>query len=169
METIKKLIKSHEFWFYLIILLGAGGFYHFIQKESIDFVPIFFIVFLILMYSFSKVHHYKLAKPSGYLIPLFIALSISFAIISLTFGIHSDVFASYDNNETNKEDRYKWFKADEVLHFPISQLKYKNNPPDNKIDFTALQDSIPKYYIIVIDKTKSVKNASIAANLFMIK
>ena len=128
------------------------------------------------MYSFSKIHHHALFEPSNYLYPIFVSLSISFAIISFTFGLHSSVFTSYDNNEINydnnestHEDRYKWFKANEVLDFPISQLEYKKNPKINHINFSTLNDTTSKYNLIIVDKTASVTNSDAGVNDYILK
>ena len=165
-QSNRNVLKSkHKLYFrvcFTVAFVILGGSLYF-EHSWINCFPILFIVFFILMYAFN-VYKKKLAEPCDYLKPLFIAVSISFAIVHFTFGVHSDVFASYNHEISNSaNDRYKWFKTDEVLKFPISQLDFKNSPIAKVVDFNTLKDSKRACNIIIVDETASVKNPPLKA------
>jgi|GEM_PF-6805294 len=159
-----KNIKYQKRLFWTSLAINLVGFFCWIHYSSINFIPYAFMVCLIFMYSFSKIHRSTLISSSRFLNPVFIALSISFTVISLVFGLHSDVIVSYDNYELNIADRFKWFKASEVLNFPISQLECRRNPIVNAVDFGRMSDKTPIYNLIIVDKTVSVKTLETSVN-----
>jgi len=159
-----KNIKYQKRLFWTSLATSAAGFFCWIHYSSINFIPYAFMACLIVMYSFSKIHRTTLISPSRFLNPVFIALSVSFTVISLVFGLHSDVIISYDNYELNSADRFKWFEANEVLNFPISQLECRRNPIINNVDFGKMRERTPIYNLIIVDKTVSVKTLEPSVN-----
>jgi hypothetical protein len=132
------------------------------------FLPLISIALIICMYSLNGIHHKKLYRPSNYLFPLYISLSISFGVISLIFGLHSQIFSSYIIIGNEKSDHYTWMKIDKILHFPLSQINSNNSSSFNtKVDFKQLIYDDTICHIIVIDKTKSVKNSNNEINKFL--
>lgn len=130
-------------------------------------IPGFMILFLAFMYSSRYYHRNKLLKPSVYLYPVFVALSVSFGLISLMFGLHTDVFIAYDKTEDLKGDKFKWFKMDTILSFPKDQLKNKENVPPAEIDFAKSKDTLNTCHILIIDKTSSIGNSDDLINSYL--
>ena len=89
-------------------------------------------------------------------------LLISFGLITFIFGIHADIFSSYDKYTTNLNRQYDWFSIEDILRFPIEQygINIGEIYPDNSIDFE--KDIIKEYprrkVTILLDKTGSIKN-----------
>src|SRR5262245_37746980 len=111
--SIYKLITS---------ISSAPGSLLSLVKDSGFIFLLTFILISALAFAISKKIRDKLTEPAKYLFPIFIALSFSFGIVSFLFGIHSEVFTAYDQNEAG-EFAFKWFRPAEILDFPISQLQ----------------------------------------------
>ncbi len=85
---------------------------------------------------------------------LFIFLGFIFTIITFIFGIHSEVFSSYDNLNGKG---YDWFKISDIIKFPIDQLDIVNKKVTEEIisdeDF---KDTITADVFFLVDKTGSI-------------
>ncbi len=88
-------------------------------------------------------------------------LVISLALISLNFGIHSEVFSSHNKYGSEVKNSYNFFDPLDILKFPIEQ--YGINIDSKYIPkITVSEDSLiqkkTRRITIVIDKTSSTKS-----------
>ena len=147
------------------LLIGACW-WVFPKYASSFIIPAGILLLLACMYTSAQYHTKKLFKPSKYLFPVFIALSVSFTMISFMFGLHTDVFTAYDKTEETKNDKFKWFKLDTILGYPKKQLENKVEVPEKYIDFNLAQDTTSNIcHILIIDKSSYMANACNVNNL----
>ncbi|MFC4633592.1 hypothetical protein ACFO3O_06715 [Dokdonia ponticola] len=89
-------------------------------------------------------------------------LLISFALITFIFGIHADVFSSYDKYTADLNRQYNWFSIEDILRFPVEQygINIKDLYPSNIIDFknNIIKEYPTRKITILLDKTGSIKN-----------
>ncbi len=85
---------------------------------------------------------------------LFMFLGFIFTVITFIFGIHSEVFSSYDN--LNKKG-YDWFKVSDIIQFPIDQLKITSKQSyDTIVSSEDFKDTITADVFFLVDKTGSL-------------
>jgi hypothetical protein len=122
------------------------------------FVIVFTIFFLCLL-SFRTG---LIVKTFKHILPkvLTTILAISSAIVTLIYGIHTNVFSSYDRLEDNNHKQYNWLNPDDVLRFPVDQygINKAGAYPTDSIDFSeVLVNKFPtKKITILLDKTGSL-------------
>jgi hypothetical protein len=122
----------------------------------IEAMPLFAIIFIVFSFGHSK-RNTELNKNSSakdnYVKTLVFLATISFTISAVIIGIQTNIFAEHDKNFAHK-NRLKWFKADEILKFPISQYNLVNGIP---IDTLVVGKDAPNRscFLFVIDKTQS--------------
>lgn len=84
----------------------------------------------------------------------------SLVIIAFIFGIHTDIFSSYDRYNSNNKTQYNWFNPNDIFKFPIEQygINAKNKFPTDTIDLSNPKKiKIKKRKVtIVLDKTGSL-------------
>ncbi|GGG14166.1 hypothetical protein GCM10011344_13490 [Dokdonia pacifica] len=123
---------------------------------------IFFISSVLILFYFENKFTFQIIKS---ILPKVFSkiLLVSFALITFIFGIHADVFSSYDKYTANLDRQYDWFSIEDILRFPVEQygINVKDLYPSNIIDF---QDNIITEYptrkiTILLDKTGSIKDS----------
>ncbi|WP_100339777.1 hypothetical protein [Mucilaginibacter auburnensis] len=157
------------FWFFLV-LISMALCYGIAYSNIINWFPLLVVILIICMYSFSSIHQNKFSHPYAYLIPLFVALSLSFTMITVTIGMHGDTFITYDNDANSfYPNSYQPIEVKEIVKFPLQQLRYHNSPDSLTVNFSNLKDTMPTSNIIVIDKTSSIISADPAAKDSLLK
>jgi hypothetical protein len=87
---------------------------------------------------------------------------ILIALIAFIFGIHTDIFSSYDRIDNQASSSYNWFSSTDIVKFPIDQYRMKQSVfPDvnSLIELDSCFSATNKHrkYTIVVDKTKSTE------------
>ena len=96
----------------------------------------------------------------------FVLISTSFGLISIFFGLHTDIIVAYDKNDDYKthkpllREEYFWFFPSNIISFPIEQINLTNeNIPPTQVDFSTYhQDKIP-FTLTISDFTPSTNPA----------
>lgn len=155
--------------FFILVILMVYGLTMLSHKTYYlnNVIPLLTIIIFMCMYALNGIHHKKLFKPINYLFPLYVCLSISFAVISVIFGLHTDVFISYDKSNSISSDPNKWMKIDQILQFPLSQINSAESPITQQVNFKELVKIDTTCHIIVIDKTLSNKNSEAFIDSFL--
>ncbi len=85
------------------------------------------------------------------------ALVLLLALVAFIFGIHADIFSSYDKFSSRLDRSYNWFSPYDIVSFPIDQYKLnKHIFHENTINIDTLFISgFSRKVSIVIDKTSS--------------
>ncbi|MDX2000892.1 MAG: hypothetical protein SFW35_00540 [Chitinophagales bacterium] len=81
------------------------------------------------------------------------------AIIAFIFGIHADIYSSYDRLNNNLSKSYNWFNPADIVRFPVEQyLINQRKFPENQINLdSCFSNNYDRKYTIVIDKTPSIE------------
>ncbi len=125
---------------------------------------IFFLVLLILFLFVFGLKPVPILNAIDGVLPRLLSkiLVLSFAVITFIFGIHSEVFSSYDKYIVNLESQYNWLSPIDIINFPFHQyiINTKGEYPENIIDFSeGLKENYPKRkMVILLDKTGSITN-----------
>jgi len=86
------------------------------------------------------------------------SILVIIGFIALIFGIHSDIYSSYDKFNS-KFAKYNWFNPYHVVKFPVDQ--YRLNCTDSipiqseEIPFSGIKENTPSKAIYILDKTPS--------------
>lgn len=171
MEKIKPSKSSGPSFSMRLLIIGSLGvvmiccFYTYFHESFLDtLLPVAVLFLLACMYASSYFHREKLITPSIYLLPAFCVLSFSIVLISFMFGLHGETIAAYDKCEDKNDGRFKWYNLQDVLQFPMDQLRLKEEVPLECIDFKGLEDTTNICHIVLVDKTKSVTDSDSLIN-----
>lgn len=125
----------------------------FCEKLHDDWWFVFYITHIsiaLFAISFWKFTYNQIFRPTKYLAILYGLSSFSFILISIIFGFHTDVLVKYDNI---KNDKYYWFKANNIINFPLNSSNKKTETTKLHSSENYLED-IHNYFII--DNSKSI-------------
>lgn len=174
-ETINRNFSSKFLKIILLSLIIYFCIFIFISsyKDGVDFILTLFSAWvLIWMFSITGIHSEKIGKPTKYLFPSYLSISICFGIISLIFGLHANLLTSYNKSLESLEilDKYKWMRINNIIDFPLMQLNSENTPPIKlETNFSKLKRNDTIFHLIIIDKTLSLINSRYELNQFLKK
>lgn len=160
----RKVFYTWLFLFLLMLILTAWNY----PDEMFNLViPGLTILMLIVMFAFNKIERKKLYKPTHYLFPLVVGLSLSFGLISIMFGLHTNIYEAYDDLKATDYDPFKWMKVTKIIEFPTDQINSKSEKYSvDNIDLSDIENPDSICHIIVIDKTGSLfKNSKLEDSL----
>jgi hypothetical protein len=116
--------------------------------------PVSNVIILSLLYVSHKLVHNNFYKPSKYIFPLYISISLSITVISLLFGLHTDSFTA--NDKDGIQYGSNWFEITKIINFPKEQLKRKTKNWADQIDIkTNISNDDTTVAIVIVDKTGS--------------
>jgi hypothetical protein len=129
-------------------------------------ILISFIVLSSILICWKAVYIYKISKhpypkfTSGFALLLL-------ALIAFIFGIHADIFSSYDKLNNKLSQSYDWFDPADIVRFPIEQYQINRRYfPKNEINLdSSVSNRYDRKFTIVIDKTKSTESNSFAKRI----
>lgn len=101
-------------------------------------------------------------EASNHILPVLLrkVAIISLTIITLLFGMQTDIFSKYSRYIGEDGSKYNWFLPADILRFPVEQygINTKEVYPKNNISFdNSFKNNLPTRKItIILDKTGSV-------------
>ena len=129
------------------------------EDRSIYIVLILLLISSLGLFSYTRKYIVSACKD---ILPKILSkiVLLSLALIAFIFGIHSDVFSSYDKYNIKIDTQYDWFSFKDILRFPIDQygINKVNQYPEDTIDFSEglIKDYPARKITIVLDKTGSI-------------
>jgi len=130
-----------------------------------------FTTFILALLALFAVHHTLLnhhsrrwQKPPAFLSFPLVGIASSITLISIFFGLHTDILNEYDTNTSSSP--WYWFCPSNVLKFPAEQIEYngldnnltKKLAPLSTVYIKSDDHEGQKYlYLTIVDRTTSSK------------